>query len=198
MATLRDLEEAYKDAIIAKTESLERLNLESSNKAYWESSHIVAKGNYLRVRYMWCGGWKLYYWSTAWKPNCDIEKIAYTASSPHVKPKNAYESYPGVKNKYNSAVNKYNSAVTNFELAKKNSENAYDAFIEFKKANMTPQELADQLELEQKEKIFGLKRDIWKWIAIGGGVLGFIFVAFLILKRFKIKVPTPSVPSIGV
>lgn len=106
------------------------------------------------------------------------------------------------RNNYNDALSKDSGLKETSEQARVayqeseiTAKKAYDDWMEWKVSNMTASELKDFQDLEQSGELFGLKLKVWQWIAIGAGVLVFFFAAWWILRKFKVKIPTITVPK---
>jgi hypothetical protein len=88
--------------------------------------------------------------------------------------------------------------LANYKQALKDKGDAYDDWLEFKEANMTPEETSEFLiaeeeayaEIESKSQILNLKVNVWKYLGIGLGAILFLFLFFWIMKKFRVRIPT--------
>lgn len=97
---------------------------------------------------------------------------------------------------YADAINTAKSALAQLKTTATQAKSTYDAataiadaayqdWLEWKKSNMTPEELDKFLELEQKASAGALRMDAWKWAGIIVGVLALGFGVWWLMKKFR-------------
>lgn len=187
----------YEEALKVKAEA-QKLYSEAQKELGEAKVRVETNvGRVKRYGYINCGGFTFYFDKNARSSedfNSQVTSFPFGCAAYYKGWKETAEHKAGVQvsTDLGSAESQLSSAIANEQQAKINYDNsvqaanaAYQDWIEWKKANMTAEELADFQELEDKAKGTALRMDAWKWAGIIGGVLVFGFGAWYLWKRIK-------------
>lgn len=101
------------------------------------------------------------------------------------KGENAKIDYDKALGNLNTAENSLKTAKINYDSASSIAEAAYKDWLDWKKANMSAEELESFNELEAEQEGTELRLSAWKWAGIIGGAFVVALAAWYLWKKFK-------------
>jgi hypothetical protein len=186
----------YENALQAKDEAQQAYT--DANNAYLANQQYLTNAKVENDKYADCVIESINFIHLKTKTDCATIKAAVPSGKASALYTMVWKNFPDTINGLNARSN-YATAVAKdaglkataddarakYQEASIVAQNAYDDWMNWKVSNMTPEELDEYAEVGQQAELFGLKMAVWKWVAIGVGLLLFIFAAWWILRKFK-------------